>query len=184
MKDEVSVDSGEVGACKGDGILRASAIGSCVVVTVYDPDSRVGSMAHVMLPGTSRDRDPSGGTKYAEDAMREMMRKMAALGAKPAGLCACLIGGGNVLGDGHDSPGPETVRSLAEILRRMHIEPVAMEVGGTERRSCTLDVASGRVMYTVGDSTERTLWEAKTSGSGAAEKTGRTSLQSEKEVGT
>jgi hypothetical protein len=67
---------------------------------------------------------------------------------------------GNVLGPGHDGPGPEIVRSVAEILGRMHIVPVATEVGGDQRRSCSLDVASGRVTYTVGDSRSMTLWES------------------------
>lgn len=160
MSYEFSVDSGEVEACRGEGILRAGAIGSCVAVTAYDPDARVGGMAHVMLPGVSRDTGSSDKTKYAEDAIHEMMRKMSALGAGEARLRVCLVGGGNVLGPGQDSLGPEIVRSIADILGRMHIVPVATEVGGDQRRSCSLDVACGRVTYTVGDSRSMTLWES------------------------
>ena len=36
-----------------------------------------------------------------------------------------------------------------------------MEVGGTQRRSGALDVARGRVSYTIGDSEQRVLWEAE-----------------------
>jgi len=160
-RSEVSVSSGEVKACRGQGLFRATAIGSCVVVTAYDPDSGVGGMAHVMLPGAWRDRDSSRKTRYAEDAIPEMMRKMADLGIAEPRVQACLIGGGNVLGDDHDSPGPEIIRSLMEILARRGITPVAREVGGTQRRSCALDVARGRVTYTIGDSVQRTLWEAE-----------------------
>lgn len=160
MKDEVSVSSGEVKACRRKGILRASAIGSCVVVAAYDPGSGVGAIAHVMLPGASCGQDPSRKTRYAEDAIQEMMRQMAALGAEPARAHACLIGGGNVFGDGYDSPGPEIIRSLTEILGRKGITPVAMEVGGTQRRSGALDVARGCVTYTIGDSDRWMLWES------------------------
>ena len=113
MKDplqEIFVNSGEAKACRGDGILQARSIGSCVAVAAYDPDSAVGGMAHVMLPG--------------------------------------------------ESPGPDIVRSLTEILGGKGITPAAMEVGGTQRRSCALHAARGRVTYTVGDSELRTLWEA------------------------
>ena len=161
MKDEISVNSGEVQVCKGEGLLHANAIGSCVVVAAYDPDSGVGGMAHVMLPGASRSRNTSRDTKYAEDAVEEMMQKMASLGASKARVHACLIGGGNVLGDGHDTPGPETAQSLTEILVGKGIATVAKEVGGTQRRSCALDVARGRVTYTIGDSEQRVLWEAE-----------------------
>ena len=169
MKDplqEIFVNSGEAKACRGDGILQASAIGSCVVVAGYDPDSAVGGMAHVMLPGESPGPDPSVKTKYARDAVEEMMQAMSNLGAMEAQVHLCLIGGGNVLGYGHDSPGLDIVRSLTEILGGKGITPVAMEVGGTQRRICTLHVARGRIAYTVGDSEQRTLWEAKACASG------------------
>lgn len=164
------MDSGEVEARKGNAILRASAIGSCVVVTAHDPECGVGAMAHVMLPGTSLNRQSSAGLKYAEDAMREMMRLLADLGAVRARLRVCLVGGGNMLGDDHDSPGPETAHSLLGFLHRMGLEPVATELGGTQRRSCVLDVARGRVTFTVGDAAERTLWENGVSGTGSPDK--------------
>ena len=159
---EVSVDSGDVGACKQAGILRASAIGSCVVVTAYDPGSGVGGMAHVMLPGAAGDRAPSRKSRYAEDAIEELMRRMKKLGADPTRSPVCLVGGANVLGDGHGSPGPEIIQSLTEIFAGRGITPVATELGGTLRRSCSLDVGRARVTYTVGDSGPRVLWEAET----------------------
>ena len=88
------------------------------------------------------------------------MRKMVVLGAKAARVRVCLVGAANVLGDGHDSPGPGVIRSLTEILGRKGITPVAVEIGGAQRRSCALDVACGRVTYTIGDSEQRVLWEA------------------------
>jgi chemotaxis protein CheD len=174
---EIFVNSGEVKACQGEGSLRASAIGSCVVVAAYDPDSAAGGMAHVMLPGESPGPDPATKTRYAKNAVEEVMRVMSNLGAMEARVHVCLIGGGNVLGDDHDSPGPDIVRSLTEILARRGITPVAMEVGDTQRRCCTLHVAHGRVTYTVGDSEQRTLWEAKPGGLVSADKGGRRSIK-------
>jgi chemotaxis protein CheD len=185
MKDtlqEIFVSSGEVKACKGEGILQSSAIGSCVVVAAYDPDSAVGGMAHVMLPGGTSDPNPLVKTKYAKDAVEEMMRAMSYLGAMEARVHICLVGGANVLGDGHDSPGPDTVRSLTEILGGRGITPVAMEVGDTQRRSCVLHVACGLVTYTVGDSEQRTLWEAKACGIGPHDGGCRSSPDGEKGV--
>ena len=156
---EISVDSGEVAVARGASVLRANAIGSCVVVVAYDPNAGVGAMAHVMLPGTAPDRGDTNRTRYAGDAIEEMMRRMAALGAAANGMNVCLVGGAYILGEGQDSPGPEIVESLNTILHGHGIVPVATEVGGTQRRSCSLDVASGRLTYTVGDSGPQTLWE-------------------------
>ncbi len=160
MIQELSVNSGEVEVCRGECILRASAIGSCVVVAALDPRSGVAGMAHVMLPGASRVTDPSRRTRYAEDAVEELLGKITALGADKASLHVCLVGGGNVLGDGHDSPGPETALSLGEIFAGARIRVAAAEIGGSERRRCSLNAALGLVSYTIGDSGERILWQA------------------------
>ena len=160
MERDISVDSGEVAVTKEAVVLRASAIGSCVVVAAYDANAGVGGMAHVMLPGTSPNGGGTNRTRYAGDAFDEMMRDMTALGAATNGMSVCLVGGGNVLGDGYDSPGPQNVQSLIEILGKKGIVPAAREVGGTLRRSCSLDVSCGRVTYTIGDSAERVLWQA------------------------
>lgn len=160
MDRDISVDSGEVAATQGAAVLRAMAIGSCVVAAAYDTNTGIGGMAHVMLPGTSPHGAGTNRTRYAGDAIEEMLRRMTALGAATNGMSVCLVGGGNILGGGHDSPGPEIVQSLIAILGEKGIVPVAMEVGGTQRRSCSLDVSCGRVTYTIGDSVERTLWNA------------------------
>jgi chemotaxis protein CheD len=165
MRLDTVIGTGEVSVCKREGALRAGAIGSCVVVTAYDPESRVGGMAHVMLPGSS----PNGGTnktRYAANAVDELMSRLDELGAGGRALRVCLVGGANVLGDGHYTPGPEIVAYLKRILAARGIRPDAVDVGGTDRRSCTLDVANGRVMYTVGDRAPRVLWEAETDGFG------------------
>jgi len=153
----IDVHTGDVKVCKGEKILQASAIGSCVAVAAFDSAARVGGMAHVMLPGASPDGQPSRRTRYAEDAVGEMVRTMAELGADVSLIAACLVGGGDILGKG-DGPGQEIVDSVVEALRKRRVKVVAEELGGTERRSATLDVARGRVSYTIGDSERRALW--------------------------
>ena len=164
----LNVGTGEVAACRTTGILRAAAIGSCAVAAAYDARAGVGGMAHVMLPGVCPDGASSRRTRYAEDAVSEMLRRMRALGAEPSRVRVCLVGGANVLGPGHESPGPEVVQALREALESEQLVPAAQETGGILRRSCTLDVERGRVVYTKGDSPELLLWEA-----GAARGSGR-----------
>jgi PAS domain-containing protein len=67
---------------------------------------------------------------------------------------------------------PETAQSITELLDTMGIQPATTALGGTQRRSCALNVSCGRVTFTVGDSAERTLWKNRSSDSGPAEKTG------------
>lgn len=160
QNSDVNLDTGDVQTRKGSGVLRTSAIGSCVVVSAYDSQSAVGGMAHVMLPGSAPDCTAADHTRYAADAVDALLTEMKGLGVRFENLVVCLVGGGNLLGGDHAGPGPEIVESLIELLSAKEITPVATEVGGVERRSCTLNVSCGRVTYTVGDSEKQTLWEA------------------------
>ncbi len=157
---EISVDTGEVKAGGAGTVLRAGALGSCVALVAYDRSSGVGGIAHVMLPGACIPARRNGGlpTRFAVNATGELMRLMARESFGLNDLLLFLVGGGNVLGPGHDSPGPAIVRSLMRTLAAEGLTPLAMETGGSLRRTCTLDCMSGRVMYTVGDSPQRVLW--------------------------
>jgi len=153
--ETIEVSTGEVRAVSS-GVLRASALGSCVAVAMLDAEAGVGGLAHVMLPGASPGDQR---TKYAADGIRELIDAMTAQGAQPEKLVACMVGGGNILARDDDTICEANIRSATQILTEMGIRIVAREVGGRLRRSCALDVSGARVTYTVGDSERRTLWD-------------------------
>jgi chemotaxis protein CheD len=160
MLTELFVDTGEVRVCRGTSILHAGAIGSCVVITAYDPDSRVGGMAHVLLPGASPAGQAGLRTRYAVDALQDLLAAMLREGASMPPI-VCLVGGANVLGDAEQSPGPDISRTLVSRLTELGITPAAVDLGGRVRRRCSLWIAEGRVVYAVGDGEERLLWSAQ-----------------------
>lgn len=60
MDSIIDIKIGEVKVVKPPIRLRASALGSCVAVVLYDNVERIGGMAHVMLPTTPRYPQASG----------------------------------------------------------------------------------------------------------------------------
>ncbi len=86
----VEVLTGEVKVA-AVGVLRASALGSCVAVAMLDVEAGIGGLAHVMLPGSSPGYRDAKGTKYAEDGIRELIHSMTAQGARLESLVACVL---------------------------------------------------------------------------------------------
>lgn len=154
----IEVSTGEV-KTTSEGVLQASAVGSCVAVAVYDSEVRIGGLAHVMLPGASPNDRKAQHTRYAENGIRELVHSMTTLGALPERLVAFIVGGGNILKRDDDTLCEANVRSVTQLLEQRRIRLTASEVGGTERRSISLDVGSGRISYTVRDSGPKLLWE-------------------------
>jgi chemotaxis protein CheD len=151
----IDVDTGEVSVSSKPVVLRVMAIGSCVVVAVYNRHKKIGGLAHIMLPGKSQGREGEHKTKYAEDAIDILLDTSKKVGVRAEDLEVNLVGGADILGEGSISK--EVVDSVLGYLKKLDIEPKNKRIGGTKRRSVSLDVESGRIFYTEGDSTMKEL---------------------------
>jgi chemotaxis protein CheD len=160
MKEIIDVSTGEVKVSGQSAILRSLAIGSCIVVTAYDARKKVGAMAHVMLPGSAPKRSLER-TKYASDAIDEMISRMSKAGSNIGDIEVCLVGGGNVLKREDDTICRSNIDSTTRLLMKRQIPVRSTVLGGTERKGVFLDVESGTVSYTEGDGKEQALWRPK-----------------------
>ncbi len=159
MKIVRDIATGEVKAGGADCVLRSNAIGSCIVVTAYDPVRVVGALAHIMLPGSAPD-DAANKTRYAFDAIDKMLRLLATMQAATERLECCLVGGGNILKRPDDTICTENLRSVEEILKERNLTIVQRAVGGTTRRTGLFDIETGSVFFTEGNSRKLLLWKA------------------------
>ena len=158
MDNIVDVNTGEFAVRRGDFILRALAIGSCVVVAAYDSKAKVAGMAHIMLPGRAPEKSTMK-TKYAADSIEQLLSQMLESGSDTNSIEACLIGAGNVLKKEDDTICAGNIKSVTAILAEKNIPVRARSVGGTIRRSASLDVELGIVSCTEGDDKEKQLWK-------------------------
>ncbi|MEA1927668.1 MAG: chemotaxis protein CheD [Candidatus Auribacterota bacterium] len=150
----IYVSTSEVKVGRRNDILKSSGIGSCVVITAYHPGKKIGVMAHVMLPGASPGGKDIQRTRYAADAIDEVIERMRRSGVNQDEIEVCLVGGGNVLKREDDRICENIVRSVTGILNEKQIRIKAQSLGGIERRSVSLDIDTGVVRYTVGDGGE------------------------------
>ncbi|MBF0571481.1 MAG: chemotaxis protein CheD [Candidatus Omnitrophica bacterium] len=154
----IDVATGEIVVSKSGDILRSSAIGSCVVVCAYCRQKRVGGLAHIMLPGYCPHDRIIDKTNYAENAIEELLCQMNRFQADMEHLDVCLVGAANVLKRPEDTVAYHNIDSVTDILRKKRINVQAQSVGGTNRRSATLDTAKGCVLFTEGDGATKLLW--------------------------
>jgi chemotaxis protein CheD len=134
---------------EGDGTVCTIALGSCVAIVLYDPQTRVGGMAHILLPAPDRGRDGDNPARYPETALPVLVGKMLALGADRAGLTARLVGGAsmfaNLLPKGAVTIGARNVEASRAALASAGIPVVGEDVGQDHGRSVYLFLADGRV---------------------------------------
>lgn len=160
MKEVIDVQIGQIRAGQGKVTLKSKAIGSCIAIVAYDAAKSIGALAHVMLPGSAPagKRPDDEETKYAANAIDAVISRMGRLGSKNDDIEAVLVGGANVLNRKEDSICKDNIESVLELLEKKRIKVKARAVGGTNRRSVSLDIEGGTVSYTEGDSSEMQLW--------------------------
>ena len=158
MKEIIDVNTGQVAVHGGEFVLRAMAIGSCVVVAAYDSRTKIAGMAHIMLPGHAPNQS-SEKTKYAADGIEQMLSQMLELGSDSNGIEVCLIGAGNVLQKEDDTICDDNIESVTTILGKKLIPVRASVLGGYKRKSVFIDVETGNISYVEGNGGEKPLWQ-------------------------
>ncbi|MDY0104045.1 MAG: chemotaxis protein CheD [Lentimicrobium sp.] len=153
------VNTGEVSSGGIETILNSGAIGSCVVITAFDSKKKMGAMAHIMLPGRASSKNQVNATRYAANALEELLRQMKNRDVNTEDLEICLVGGANVLKRENDIIGEDNLNSIKKWLTEEQFKIKAESIGGFERRTVIFDVEMGSNFLTVGDSKQETLWQ-------------------------
>lgn len=148
----VPVSIGEIKVARAESVLYAVGLGSCVAIALYDPQRRIGGLAHALLPAPMNGRPPGSPGRFASTAVAELIARMQGVGAAPGRLRARLAGGAAMfsalLPESGRRLGMRNVEAARRALRDAGIPVHAEDVGGTHGRSVFLDIAAGSVLVT------------------------------------
>ena len=158
MKEIIDVNTGEIVVRKGSFILRAMAIGSCVVGAAYESKTKNSAMAHIMLAGHAAKKSREK-TRYAANAIEQMLNQLFKLGSLIDDIETCLVGAGNVLERSDDTVCADNIKSITAILAEKKIPIRVSVLGGIERKGIFLDTETGKISYTKGNGQEKLLWQ-------------------------
>lgn len=133
----------------GDAVIATIGLGSCVAITLHDPQARIGGLAHILLPAESLSRDTSNPAKFPGTAVPLLLAEMRKAGARGQ-VFAKIVGGASMFGallpDGGINIGERNVAATFQALAAAGIPTAAQDTGGDYGRSVYLHVADGRVI--------------------------------------
>jgi chemotaxis protein CheD len=155
---EAIVNTGCITSSFGYGKISTSPLGTCVAVIAYDKTSKIGGIAHIMLPGKSPKEKKVEVNKYAENAIDNLLDEFEALGSRCSNIEICLVGGANVLKKENDTIADDLIFSVFEIVMQRNLRIRRTSLGGFERRTATLFLHSGIVTFKLGDKNEQELF--------------------------
>lgn len=151
-EENLVVGLGQLYVRKAPGVLVCLGLGSCIALSAYDPKSKVGGMAHIVLPdGSGRaDRDSP---KYADSAVPLLLDEMERRGADLSRILVRMVGGAKMAGAGALGAvfkiGESNIEATQMALTKSGIRRIAgTDVGGSHGRTVRLWLESGRLAIT------------------------------------
>ena len=135
---------------RGPQVIATIGLGSCVAIALYDRETRIGGLAHILLPTPSMSRETSNPAKFPETIIPVMLEEMRALGAKQTGrISAKIVGGASMFGQlvsgSGINIGERNVSATREVLVQAGIPLIAEDTGLDYGRSVYFYLHDGRV---------------------------------------
>ena len=93
MGQMIKVGMADLKLCISPDAVTTLGLGSCVGVAIRDTQTKIGGLAHVMLPDSTAVKNNTNIAKFADTGIEELVRQMEKAGAKRAKMVAKIAGG-------------------------------------------------------------------------------------------
>jgi chemotaxis protein CheD len=123
-------------------------LGSCLSITLWHPQKKVGGMCHFLLPSRQRKASDSLDGRYGDEAMEAMVEMLSLTGTKPPEYSAHLYGGADTMPEGGGlrfNVGERNIEQGWKLVDQYGFQLEGIDVGEDVPRTVTLTLASGEV---------------------------------------
>lgn len=147
MPELIKVGMADLKAGKSPDSIISYGLGSCVGIALYDSQTRVGGLAHIMLPDSTQARATDNTAKFADTALPVLLNQIVSLGASKSRITAKIAGGSQMFSFAQATDvmriGDRNVEAVREVLRSLSVKIIAEDVGGNYGRTVELLLESG-----------------------------------------
>ena len=147
MGEVVKVGMADLNICKAPDVIITLGLGSCIGIAVYDPTSKVGGLAHIMLPDSTKMKNNANIAKFADTGIVELVRRMEEAGAVRRRMVAKIAGGAKMFEVSGKSDvgsiGEKNAIAARETLQQLGIPLLAEDTGLNYGRTVELHCDNG-----------------------------------------
>lgn len=133
MGEVIKVGMADLKVCASPNGLTTLGLGSCVGIAIRDPITKIGGLAHIMLPDSTQIKDNSNIPKFADTGITELVRQMVQAGASKSRMVAKIAGGAQMFAFQSNNAlvrvGERNVEATRKKLTELGIAILAEDVG-------------------------------------------------------
>ena len=139
MSTMIKVGMADLKICKAPDAITTLGLGSCVGIAIRDPITKIGGLAHIMLPDSTAIQGVSHIPKFADTGLNELVKVVVGAGANRTRLVAKIAGGAQMFSFQNKSElmtvGERNVEAVTRILKEMKIPILASDTGANYGRT-------------------------------------------------
>ena len=133
MSQIIKVGMADLKLCKAPDAITTLGLGSCVGIAIRDPITKIGGLAHIMLPDSKNFANTSNIPKFADTGAKELVRIIVAAGANRTRLVAKIAGGAQMFAFQNKTDltnvGQRNVDAVKAVLAELKIPILASDTG-------------------------------------------------------
>ncbi len=139
MGEVIKVGMADLKICISPDSITTLGLGSCVGIALRDPITKIGGLAHIMLPDSTAIRNQTNIYKFADTGIDELVRLMVEKGASKQRMVAKIAGGAQMFAFQNKSDlvrvGERNVEATKSKLKEMGIKILAEDTGNSYGRT-------------------------------------------------
>ena len=149
MSEIIKVGMADLKTCISPNGVTTLGLGSCVGIAIRDPQTKIGGLAHIMLPDSTAIRNSQLNiAKFADTGIEELVKQMEKLGAKRTRMVAKIAGGATMFTfQGSNSlagqVGERNSSAAKKKLKELNIPILAEDIGANYGRTFTFYPETG-----------------------------------------
>lgn len=161
MSKLIKVGMADLSVCISPDSVTTLGLGSCVGVAIRDPLTKIGGLAHVMLPDSGAIKNNTNIYKFADTGIEELVRQMEKAGAKRNRMVAKIAGGAQMFAFQNKNDlvrvGDKNVEASKKKLKELGIKLLAEDTGANYGRTVIFYPETGDYVIKAVGKEERTI---------------------------
>ncbi len=133
MSNMIKVGMADLKLCKAPDAITTLGLGSCVGIAIRDPVTKVGGLAHIMLPDSTAFAGAVNIPKFADTGAKELVKIIVAAGGNRSRLVAKIAGGAQMFAFSSKNEltgvGQRNVEAVKKVLAELKIPILAEDTG-------------------------------------------------------
>ena len=161
MSEIIKVGMADLNVCVAPNGITTLGLGSCVGIALRDPVTKIGGLAHIMLPDSTSIRNNTNIPKFADTGIVELVNRIVFAGGSKSRLVAKIAGGAQMFAFQNKSSlikvGEKNVMAVKKKLEELNIPILAEDTGENYGRTVIFYPETGDFVIRAVGKTEKVI---------------------------